>query len=115
MSIFVLIATLSLNYFASKAKQTKVPLALAVTMALNECSPLSPLFLKAVKGHLPRLGEVPLVAHALPQAVLPAKHSSLSEKLPRAQIKRTLNDRPVKINAEHVITLASRTGGDKVH
>jgi hypothetical protein len=81
MSIFVLIATLSLNYFATKAKQTKVSLARAVTMALNEYSPLSPLFLKAVKGHLPRLEEVPLVAHALPQAVTPAKCSSLNKKL----------------------------------
>jgi hypothetical protein len=66
MSIVVLTAILSLNCFASKARQTKMPLARAVTMALNEYSPLLPLFLKAVKGHLPRLGEVPLVAHALP-------------------------------------------------
>jgi hypothetical protein len=115
MSIFVLIATLSLNYFATKAKQTRVSLALAVTMALNEYSPLSPLFLKAVKGHLPRLEEVPLVAHALPQAVPAAKHSSLSGKLQRAQIKRTLNDTPVEINTRHVITLVSRTDWDKVH
>ena len=115
MSIFVLIATLSLNYFANKAKQMKTPLARAVTMALNEYSPLSPLFLKAVKGHLPRLEEVPLVAHALPQVVLPAKYSSLSEKLQRAQIKRTLNDQPVKINAKHVITLVSRDDWDRVH
>ena len=78
MNIFVLIATLSLNCFATKARQTKVPLALAVTMALNEYSPLSPLFLKAVKGHLPRLGEVLLVVHALPQAVPAAKCSSLA-------------------------------------
>ena len=108
MNIFALIATLSLNCFATKAKQTKTPLAPAVTMALNEYSPLSPLFLKAVKGHLPRLGEVPLVAHALPQVVPPAKYSSLSEKPQRAQIKRALNDRPVKINARHVIILVSR-------
>jgi len=84
MSIVVLNATLSLNYFATKAKQTKVSLALAVTMALNGYSPLSPLFLKAVKGHLSRLEEVPLVAHALPQAVPAAKHSSLNGKLQRA-------------------------------
>lgn len=115
MNIFVLIATLSLNYFANKARQMKTPLALAVTMALNEYSPLSPLFLKAVKGHLPRLEEVPLVAHALPQAVPPAKHSFLSEKLQRVQIKRTLNDWPVKINARHVITLVSRIDWDKAH
>jgi len=86
----------------------KVPLAPVVTMVLNGYSPLSPLFLKAMKGHLPRSGEVPLVAHALPQVVTPAKYSSLSEKLQRAQIKRTPNDRPVKINAKHVITLVSR-------
>jgi len=83
----------------------KVPLAPAVTMALNGYSPLSPLFLKAVKGHLPRLGEVPLVAHALPQVVTPARYNSLSKKPQRAQIKRTPNDRPVKINPKHVITL----------
>jgi hypothetical protein len=108
MSIFVLIATISLNCFATKPKQTKTPLAPAVTMALNEYSPLSPLFLKAVKGHLSRLGEVPLVAHALPQVVTPAKYSSLSEKLQRAQIKRTLNDRAVKIKLKHVTTLVIR-------
>ncbi len=78
MSIFVLIATLSLNYFATKAKQTKVSLARAVAMALSEYSPLSPLFLKAVKGHLPRLEEPLLVAHALPQVVPAAKCSSLT-------------------------------------
>jgi hypothetical protein len=87
MNIFALIAILSSNYFATKPKQTKTPLAPAVTMALNEYSPLSPLFLKAMRGHLPRLGEVPLVAHALPQVVIPAKYSSLNEKLQRAQIK----------------------------
>jgi len=108
MNIFALIATISLNCFVTKTKQTKTPLAPAVTMALNEYSPLSPLFLKAVKGHLPRLGEVPLVAHALPQVVTPAKYSSLSEKLKRAQIKRTPNDQPVKINPKHVITLVRR-------
>jgi len=77
MNIFALIVTLSLNCFANKAKQTKEPLALAVTMALNEYSPLAPLFLRAVKGHLPLLGEIPLVAHALPQVVVPAKCSFL--------------------------------------
>ena len=76
MNIFVLIVALSLNYFATKPKQTKTPLAPAVTMALNEYSPLSPLFLKAVKGHLPRLGEVPPVAHALPQVVVAAECNS---------------------------------------
>jgi len=108
MNIFVLIATLSLNHFATKSKQTKTPLALAVTMAQNEYSPLSLLFLKAVQGHLPRSGEVPLVAHALPQVVTPAKYSSPSEKLQRARIKRTPNDQPVKINPKHVIKLVSR-------
>ena len=79
MNIFALLVTLSLNYFATKPEQTKVPLAPAVTMAQNEYSPLSPPFLKAVKDHLPRLGEVPLVAHALPQVVIPAKYSSLNK------------------------------------
>jgi len=76
MNFFVLIATISLNCFATKPKQTKTPLAPAVTMAQNEYSPLSPLFLKAVNGRLPQSGGVPLVAHALPQVVTPAKYSS---------------------------------------
>jgi hypothetical protein len=104
MNIFALLATLSLNCFASKPKQMKLPLVPAVTMALNEYSLPSPLFLKAVKGHLPRSGEAPLAAHAPPQVVMPAKYSSFSEKLQRAQIKRTPNDRPVKINPKYVIT-----------
>jgi hypothetical protein len=108
MNFFVPIVTLSLNYFAIKPGQTKVPLAHAVTIAQNEYSPLLLLFLKAVKGRLPRLGEVPLVAHALPQVVTPAKYSSLIEKLQRAQIKRTLNGQPVKKKPKHVITLVSR-------
>jgi len=78
MSIVVLSAILSLSYFASKAKQTKVSLALAVIMALNEYSPLSPLFLKTVRDHLPPLGEVPLVARALPQVVPLVKCNSLA-------------------------------------
>jgi hypothetical protein len=61
-----------------------------------------------VKDHLPRLGEVPPVAHALPQVVIPVKYSPLEEKLQRAQIKRTLNGQPVKISPKHVITLVSR-------
>jgi hypothetical protein len=89
MNIFALIAILSLNCFADKAKQTKVPPVPAVTMALNEYSPLAPLFLRAVKGHLPRSREVPLVVRALPQVVVPAKCSFFREKLPRVQIKRT--------------------------
>jgi hypothetical protein len=89
MNIFVRIVTLSLNYFATKARQTKVPLALAVTMALNEYSPLLPLFLKAVKGHLPRLGEAPLVAHALPQVVTPAKCSFLTGNCHEPKLENT--------------------------
>jgi len=108
MNFFVPIATISLNCFATKPKQTKTPLAPAVTMAQNEYYPLSPLFLKAVKGHLPQSGEVPLVGHALPQVVIPARYNSLSEKLQIARIERTLNDWPVKINLKHVITLVSR-------
>ena len=108
MSIVALTAILSLNCFATKAEQTKAPLALAVIMSLNEYSRLSPLFLEAGKRYLPRLGEIPLAARALAQVVTPAKYSFLSEKLQRAQIKRTLNDRPVKINPTHVITLVSR-------
>jgi len=108
MNIFVPIVTLSLNYFATRPKQTKTPLALAVTMAQNEYYPLSPPFLKAVRGHLSRLGAVPPVAHALQQAVTPARYSPLNKKLQRARVKRKLNDRPVKINAKQVTTLVSR-------
>jgi hypothetical protein len=100
MNIFALIAILSLNYFAPKAKQMKTPPALAATtMTLNEYSPLSPLRdkLGAVKGHLPRLGEVPLVAHALPQVVPLAKYSSLAGNYKELKLgERTLYDRPVK-------------------
>jgi len=92
MNIFALLVTLSLNCCATRPKQTKTPLALAVTMAQNEYYPLSPPFLKAVRGHLSRLGEVPLVAHALPQAVTPARYSPLNKKLQRARVKRTTND-----------------------
>jgi len=77
MNIFALIATLSLNYFATKPNQMKVPPAPAVTMALNGYSPPSLPFPKAVKEHLPRLVEVPPVAHAPPQVVTPAKYRSL--------------------------------------
>ena len=108
MNIFALLVTLSLNCCATRPKQTKTPLALAVTMAQNEYYPLSPPFLKAVKGHLSRLVGVLLVVHALPQVVTPAKCSSLSEKLQRARVKRKLNARPVKRNAKQVATLVSR-------
>jgi hypothetical protein len=81
MNIYALTATSSLNCFANKARQAKLPLALAVTMAPKEYSPPVPLSLRAAKGHLPRLGEAPLVAHAQPQAVVHAKHSFSIEKL----------------------------------
>jgi hypothetical protein len=90
MNTFAPIATLGLNCFASKPNQIKTPLAPAVTTASNGYSLHSPVFLKAVKGHLPQLGEVPLAAHALPRVVPPAKHSSFSEKLQRTQITGTL-------------------------
>jgi len=89
MNIFALIVTLSLNCFALKAKQAKMPLAPAVTTALNEYSPLSPLFLKAVKGHLPRLGEVPLAARALPQVVPPAKYSPSARNRKEPKLRDT--------------------------
>jgi len=63
-----------------------MPLAPVVKMVLNEYSPLAPLFRRAAKGYLLQLGEVPLAAHALPQAVVPAKHNFYSEKLQRARI-----------------------------
>ena len=80
MNIFVLIATSSLNCFATKPNQMKVPLAPVVTMALHEYSLLSPLSLEAVKGYQPRLEEVPLAVHALPPVVTPAKCSSLRQE-----------------------------------
>jgi len=76
MNIFALIATSSLNYFAIKPNQTKVSVVLIVIMTLNGYSPLSLPFPKTPKDHLPRLGEAPLVVHALPQVVAPAIHSS---------------------------------------
>jgi hypothetical protein len=108
MNIFALIVTLSLNCFATKAKQMKTPLALAVTKALNEYSPLAPLFLRVVKGHPPRLEEVPPVAHALPQAVVPAKCSSLTRtcKGPKS-IEHYVTDRPVKAKAMYVVAVVS--------
>jgi len=90
MNIFAPIATLSLNCFDSKPNQMKVSLALAVITASNGYSLHSPAFLKAVKVHLPQLGEVPLAARALPRVVPPAKHSSFSEKLQRTQITGTI-------------------------
>jgi hypothetical protein len=98
MNIFVLTATSSLNCFVLKAKQTKKPLAHAVITVLQEFSPPLPLFPKAVKDRLLLLVEVPLVAHALPQVVGPAKCSSFSEKLQRVQIDRAPNDPPVKLD-----------------
>jgi len=80
MSIVVLSATSSLNCFAPKAEQTKAPLVLAVIMALSGYSHLSPLFLKAMKGRLPRLEGPPLVAHALLRVVPAAKCSSLTRE-----------------------------------
>jgi hypothetical protein len=66
-----------LNYFVSKPNQMNLPLVPVVTMARSGYSPPSLLFQKAVKEHLPRLVEVPPVAHAPPQVVTPAEHSSL--------------------------------------
>lgn len=78
MNIFVLLASASLNCFAAKIRQTKMSLVRAVTMAPNEYSPVSHLSLRAAKGHLARLGEVPLVARALLQVVIAAICSSLT-------------------------------------
>jgi hypothetical protein len=77
MNIFALTATASSNYFASKSNQMNLPLVPAVTMARNVYCPPSLPFQKAVKAHLPRLAEDPPVAHAPPQVVTPAEHSSL--------------------------------------
>jgi hypothetical protein len=67
-----------LNCFGIKARPTKRSLALAVIITLNECFPLSPLFPRAVKDCLPRLGEVRPVVHALLQVVPAATCSSLA-------------------------------------
>ena len=81
MNIFVLTATVSSNCFATKVRQTKTLLALAVTMVLSEYSHLSLLSPRAVKGRLPRLGEVPLAVHAQPQVVTAARRSPFNNKL----------------------------------
>ncbi len=78
MSIVVLSATLSLNCFAPRARSTKRSPALAAVITLNEYSPVSPLFLRAVKERLPRLGEALPAVHALPQVVPVVKCSSLT-------------------------------------
>ena len=80
MNIFALIATLSLNYSAIKAKQIKLSLAPTVIMALNDYSLLSLPFPKALKEHLRQLVAVPPAAPALPQVVIPAKYSSLTRE-----------------------------------
>jgi hypothetical protein len=78
MSIVVPSAALSLNCFGPKAKPMKRSPALAAIIALSEYFPVSPPFLRAVKGHLPRLEEPPPVAHALLRVVPAAKCSSLT-------------------------------------
>jgi hypothetical protein len=78
MSIFVLIVIAGLNCFATRARQRKRCLALAVTMAPSEYSHLSLLFLRVAKDYLPQLGEVLPAVHALPQVVPVAKSSSLT-------------------------------------
>jgi hypothetical protein len=78
MSIVVLSATLSLSCFAPRARPTKRSLARAVTRALNEYFPVSPLFLRAVKERLPRLVEALPAVHAPPQVVPVVKCSSLT-------------------------------------
>jgi hypothetical protein len=96
MNMSVLRAPLSLNYFATKARPTKTPLAPTVTMALNGYSPLSPLFLKAMKDYLPRLGEVPLVAHALPQVATPAECSPLTRNRKEPKLGEARMPNPCK-------------------
>jgi len=76
MNIFVLIASLSLNCFVSKDRQTKTSLAHAVTIELNGYSLLLLPFPKTLKECLTRLGELPPAVHALPRVVTPAKYSS---------------------------------------
>ena len=105
MSIVVLSATSDLNCFATKAEQMKMPLALTVTMVLNEYFPLSPLFLKAVKGHLPRLGEAPPVAHVLPQVVPPATCNSPDRNCQKLQSQGKPNSRAMKTDARCLVTV----------
>jgi hypothetical protein len=107
MNIFVLTANVSLNCFAARARQTKVSLVLAVTMAPNGYSHLSHLSLRAAKGHLPRLGEVPPAVRALLQVVPPAICSPLVRDYSRSRIKRALTDRPVRVSAKQAVTSVS--------
>jgi hypothetical protein len=109
MSIVVLSATSDLNCFGTKAGQMKMPLALAVTVALSEYSPLSPLFLKGVKGHLPRLGEVPPVAHVLPQVVPAATCNSPDRNCQKPQSQGKLNSRAMKTDARRLVTVVGLT------
>jgi hypothetical protein len=80
MSIVVPSAASSLSCFAPRAGPTKRSPALAAIIALNEYCPVFPLFLRAVKGHPPRLEEVPRVAHALPRVVRAARFDPLARK-----------------------------------
>jgi hypothetical protein len=86
MSISALIAPVNLNYFALKPRQTKVPPAPAVTRALNDYSPLSPLSPKALKEHPLRLAGALPATHVRPQVALPANPSSFGGKLKKLQL-----------------------------
>ena len=88
MSIVVLNAASSLKCYAPKARPTKRSLARAVITKLNEYFPVSLLFLRAVKGRLPRLGEVPPAVHALPQVAPAATCSPFNNRLPRSQVRK---------------------------
>jgi hypothetical protein len=90
MSIVVPSAASSSNCFAPKAKPTKRRPALVAIIALNECYPLSPPFLRVVMGHLLRSEEPPPVALARPRVVPLAKCSAsreIAERAEKANIK----------------------------
>ena len=87
MSIVVLNAASSLNCYAPRARPAKRSLARAAITKLNEYFLVSLLFLRAVKGRLPRLGEVPPAVHALPQVAPAVTCSSFNNGLPGAKIE----------------------------
>jgi len=79
MNIVVLNVASSSRCYAPKARPTKKSLARAVITKPNEYFPVSLLFLRAVKGHLPRLEEAPPALHALPQVAPAAICSPFSD------------------------------------
>ena len=89
MNTFALTATSGLNCFAIRPRQMRVRLVSVVTMLLPEYSLVLPLSKKIAKGHLRRLGEVPLAVRVLLPVVTPAKCSSLRQETAKSLDKNT--------------------------